>query len=610
MTEAPGPDATSEPTLRSRGPGGDAPGDDAPGDDAPGDARMLSPPIADLRKLDALLDAPDSAERARALVLQLATQGRLVRCPRPALTPASPGLCVPFDLPAGWMWRRVDELGELKLGRQRSPENHAGPHMRPYLRVANVFEGRIDTSDVLAMNFDPDEVARFLLRPDDVLLNEGQSYELVGRAAIYRGEVPGACFQNTLIRFRPRDVVLPEFALIVFRAYLRSGRFRREAQQTTNIAHLSLGRLAAIEFPLPPRADQARIVARVDQLMVLCDELARRQCAQREAGARLTTATLGAFARTADPTGPREPQPAALENLAVLVDRPEKVADLRTAIIDAALRGRFATGRPTDGTADELLAQLRRERLAVRGHDVDPVDPIAGPFELPTGWRWARMDALWRSITDGDHQPPPQTVQGIPLLTIGNLRRGTHDFSSTRHVPPSYFESLDPQRVPRRGDLLYTVVGSYGIPVLVTTDRPFCVQRHIAILKPLPTTNAAFLRHAMQSSILYGQARAAATGIAQPTVGLGVLRSFLVPVPPLAEQQRLVVTLASLLALCDALEHRLRDAAARATQLADASLRELSERASTTPPDHTVGALADPLTGGSSPEPAGARAAR
>jgi type I restriction enzyme S subunit len=215
------------------------------------------------------------------------------------------------------------------------------------------------------------------------------------------------------------------------------------------------------------------------------------------------------------------------------------------------------------------------------------------------------MDSLWRSITDGDHQPPPKTAHGIPLLTIGNLRRGVHDFTSTRHVPASYYDHLDPLRVPARGDLLYTVVGSYGTPVLVTTDRPFCVQRHVAIFKPLPSTNAAFLRHAMQSSVIYRQARAAATGIAQPTVGLGVLRNFLVPVPPLAEQHRLAAILSSLMALCDTLEDRLRDAEQRAEQLADAALRELSDRR--TCADR---APAVPLADGSCRKPTSARAVR
>jgi type I restriction enzyme S subunit len=123
-----------------------------------------------------------------------------------------------------------------------------------------VQENRIDTSDVLEMPFSPVEYEKFALRDGDVLLNEGQSPELVGRPAIYRGEVPECCFQNSLIRFRPHRLILSEYALLVFRQYLHSGVFRASSRWTTNIAHLSARRFAVIPMPIPPHAEQHRIV--------------------------------------------------------------------------------------------------------------------------------------------------------------------------------------------------------------------------------------------------------------------------------------------------------------------------------------------------------------
>ncbi|UFZ05053.1 restriction endonuclease subunit S [Bradyrhizobium ontarionense] len=164
-------------------------------------------------------------------------------------------------VPEGWRWCRVEQAGQVTLGRQRAPKHERGHNMRPYLRVANVYEDRIDTSDVLHMNFEPEEVAIYELRDGDVLLNEGQSPELVGRPAIYRGEVPGACFQNTLIRFRSGDEIEPEYALFVFRHYMHSGVFRKIARWSTNIAHLGLERFRSLPFPIPPRGEQRRIVA-------------------------------------------------------------------------------------------------------------------------------------------------------------------------------------------------------------------------------------------------------------------------------------------------------------------------------------------------------------
>jgi type I restriction enzyme S subunit len=137
--------------------------------------------------------------------------------------------------------------------------------MVPYLRVANVFEDRIDTNDVMEMHFAEDEFERFRLKVGDVLLNEGQSPHLLGRPAIYRGEPPNVAFTNSLIRFRASSAVMPEWALVVFRHHMHSRRFMREARITTNIAHLSLSRLSRVEFPIPPLAEQKRIIAAIEE---------------------------------------------------------------------------------------------------------------------------------------------------------------------------------------------------------------------------------------------------------------------------------------------------------------------------------------------------------
>ncbi len=169
------------------------------------------------------------------------------------------------ELPEGWVWSTCGEVGDVQLGRQRSPKWHTGDHMRPYLRVANVFEDRIDLADVMEMDFPPEQYERFRLEPGDILLNEGQSPEWVGRPAMYRGELPGACFTNSLIRFRPYPGIDGKFALLLFRHHLHSRRFMREARITTNIAHLSSTRFAGVEFPVPPLAEQRRIVAAVER---------------------------------------------------------------------------------------------------------------------------------------------------------------------------------------------------------------------------------------------------------------------------------------------------------------------------------------------------------
>ncbi|OCB44530.1 hypothetical protein A9X02_14740 [Mycobacterium malmoense] len=181
--------------------------------------------------------------------------------------------------PANWERRTVADVGTVELGRQRHPDWHLGSNMKPYLRVANVFEGRIDTSDVMEMHWPSETFERFQLRPGDILLNEGQTPDLLGRPALYRGDPPEVAFTNSLLRFKAGTSVLPEFALLVFRRHMRAGRFKRESRITTNIAHLSANRFKRIEFPIPPLGEQLEIVEQAQERL----EAAGRLRAQLEA---------------------------------------------------------------------------------------------------------------------------------------------------------------------------------------------------------------------------------------------------------------------------------------------------------------------------------------
>jgi type I restriction enzyme S subunit len=180
---------------------------------------------------------------------------------------------VPVPGPGHWTAVTVEDAGSVELGRQRHPDWHSGPSMRPYLRVANVFEDRIDASDLMEMDFPPEVFDRFRLVKGDILLNEGQSPELLGRPAMYKGEPPEVAYTNSLIRFRAKDGVSPEWALLVFRRHMHAGRFARDVQITTNIAHLSAGRFKKVEFPVPPPAEQDEIVARATGRLAAIDWL-------------------------------------------------------------------------------------------------------------------------------------------------------------------------------------------------------------------------------------------------------------------------------------------------------------------------------------------------
>jgi type I restriction enzyme S subunit len=172
----------------------------------------------------------------------------------------------PLHNSKGWPVVTVEEAGTVQLGRQRAPKYQTGKFHTPYIRVANVYENDIDVSDLLYMDFDGSDFTTYKLEHKDVLLNEGQSTELVGRPAMWRNEVPNCCFQNTLIRFQAnREVCEPEYALWLFVNYLHSGDFAKISVKTSNMAHLGAFRLAQMRFPVPPLTLQKRFTALVEQ---------------------------------------------------------------------------------------------------------------------------------------------------------------------------------------------------------------------------------------------------------------------------------------------------------------------------------------------------------
>jgi type I restriction enzyme, S subunit len=141
------------------------------------------------------------------------------------------------------------------------------------------------------------------------------------------------------------------------------------------------------------------------------------------------------------------------------------------------------------------------------------------------------LSELATDITDGDHLPPPKAVTGVPFITIGNIDKETRtiDFTDTFMVPREYFDGLKVNRRPKKGDVLYTVTGSFGIPVIVEDDFKFCFQRHIGLIRPKAETQSAWLYYLLLSPQVFKQANEGATGTAQKTVSLKVLRSFKVP---------------------------------------------------------------------------------
>jgi len=185
----------------------------------------------------------------------------------------------------------------------------------------------------------------------------------------------------------------------------------------------------------------------------------------------------------------------------------------------------------------EIVAEIDGYQKVIDGARA-VLDNYRPHIPIQPGWPIVRLSDVCETITDGDHLPPPKAAEGVPFVTITNITKDREiDFTNTFFVPESYYAKLNPSRKPRRGDILYTVTGSYGIPVLVKSNARFCFQRHIALIRTGPKVLNSFLYSLLASPFMLQQGDAAATGVAQKTVSLTALRSFNVPLPSLKIQE-------------------------------------------------------------------------
>ena len=154
-------------------------------------------------------------------------------------------------------------------------------------------------------------------------------------------------------------------------------------------------------------------------------------------------------------------------------------------------------------------------------------------------WMKVKLAQVCSSVSDGDHLPPPKCESGVPFVTISDIRNNRFDLANTRFVPKAYFDAIDEKRRIRKGDVLYSVVGSYGIPVYADKDMDIAFQRHIAILKPGKEVVSRYLYYSLLNPAFYNAADNVAIGAAQKTITLSALRNLEIPLPPLSIQRRI-----------------------------------------------------------------------
>ena len=470
-------------------------------------------------------------QELKSSILQLAIQGKLVE-QRPEegtandLLDSLPKLKktaepfddenIPFEIPESWTWVHLNQIAESSLGKTLDKAKNTGTP-QPYLCSINVYWDGVSLEKVKEALFEESELSKYLLQKGDLLICEGGD---VGRCAIWdRDEV--MYYQNALHRVRFYGEIVPSFYLYVLHLYKGIGIINEYCKGVT-IKHLVQNALYAMPLPLPPVAEQKRIVAKIEELLPYLDRYEKAWNRLEEFNRRFP-------------------------------------ADMQKSILQMAIQGKLVEQRPEEGTGEELYRQIQAEKQALikagKIKKEKPLPEIAEdevPFEIPEGWKWVRLSDVI-DVRDGTHDTPKYVVDGVPLVTSKNLVNGKIDFNTAKLISHEDSIAINIRSGVDDGDILFAMIGTIGNPVLVKKEREFSIK-NMALFKPIDRKLfympylVFFLQHAQT------EMKKEASASVQSFVSLSYLRKYLLPLPPLAEQKRIVARLEEILPLCERLK--------------------------------------------------------
>jgi type I restriction enzyme S subunit len=521
-------------------------------------------------KFELLADAPDAEGRMRELVLALAVQGKLVeqtadcgdardifKNDKPVAGDAR------YPIPKSWLWIRFASVGEQRLGKMLDQNGNRGA-LKPYLRNKNLQWERFKLDDLKELRLEDHELDEYRLRSGDLLICEGGE---PGRCAIWKDEVEEMYFQKAIHRVRPRVGIVADYLALCLRVGSRDGSLVKHFTGAT-IKHLTGRSLRDYSIPLPPLAEQKRIVAKVEELMALCDRLESQQQERATRHAALARASLSRFAEA--------PTPA---NLHLLFHPSYDIppAELRKAILTLAVQGKLVE---QDAMDDEVgsVGEFRREAaklassLGIRApkESAEIQDP---PFEIPDPWIWMTLaDICVAQTGTTPSKDDPGAFNGdIPFVKPADIYPATINYSN---------ESLTREgaekgsRLAPPGSLLMVCIGTIGKCNI--TERECAFNQQINSASPVEAVEPRYLLLVARSSYFQEAAWAKSASTTIAILNKGNWLSIPVPIPPLAEQRRIVAKVEQLMALMDRLETRLTASRDSAGKLLEAVATELT----------------------------------
>lgn len=542
----------------------------ADGTDAIARLRRL---VLDLAVRGKLVPQDPGDEPASELLRRIATEkARLVRArdlKREKSSACTSGDDLGFDLPAGWSVAYLSQIA-ICLDYRRVPINSTEREIR------NQGKRQEDLIPYYGATQQQGWIDDFLFDGDFVLLGEdGVPFHDPLRTKAYL--ISGKSWVNNHAHVFQCIFTSPRFLVHYLNAFNYDGRVVGATR-----AKLNQAQAVTIPVPLPPLAEQLRIVAKVDELMALCDRFDAERTKRESTRDRLTAASFAGL-HAPDPETFQADARFALNVLPALTTRPDQINKLRETILNLAVRGKLVSQQAGDEPASELLKRIANEKSRLlnareipRESALPPLSESDRVFDLPDGWVWVRLGNLSKLVTSGSRDwAKHYSSEGAIFVRMGNLSKG-HYRLRLDHIQrvraPADGEGTRTRL--EAGDILISITGDVGMLGLIPAGfGEAYINQHTAMVRPMPELKGRFLAELFRSPFAQDQFNEPQRGI-KNSFRLTDVTQFVVPLPPLAEQHRIIAKVDELMALCDQLEASLTIADETRSHLLDALLAE------------------------------------
>jgi type I restriction enzyme S subunit len=564
-----------------------------------------------------LADAPNGVAKLRELILQLAVQGKLdtqntndrpvsvliegIRNIKAKLIKErriKPIISAPVSelekfcrIPQGWTWVRLEEIGQIMGGgtpRSDNPtyfSNNAIAWLTPAdlygLKGKFIGKGKRDISELGLI-----KSSAQLMPPGTVVFS---SRAPIGYVAIASNPVSTNQGFKSCVPYEPD---MSEFIYYFLKAVAK--RLDENASGTT-FKEVPAKQFSQVVMPLPPLEEQKRIVAKVDELMQLCDELEARQQARRESRVRLNNATLAPLNNAAS-LAPEEFEQAAArlaDNFTLLYDSAETVGKLRSTILQLAVQGKLVQQDPLDDPASVLLKRIEgireasEEKQRKKKTNFPSINPDDEPFTIPSNWLWVRLGQLAKLIEYGTSEKASLDSKGVPVFRMNNIEGGKVLHTNLKYVLPTIKDL--PRLYLKNNELLFNRTNSFELVgktgIFKGESNKFTFASYLIRIRLFDSyvfpdyinlsMNADYFRVTQINSEVTQQC-------GQANFNGTKLANTLIPLPSLEEQKRIVAKVNQLMALCDELETKLRQAEEDSSRLMKAAVKYVLESVSNT----------------------------